>query len=201
MGRERGEWGALSDIELFDVIIADEKVQGKRILPRITVKEYLEKRVHKIKWAKTVLEYGREFILPTEEQVRQMYDYWRAHEFPFKNGQCYRNSYVFGKSADWAYVEGLAMTIPERTLFHAWNSVPDSSVVADVTWPLFSYFANYMGIEFPVGFVSSLWIEEKKRRKKSGGEPCFMGGILYSWFLFEEPVKEFLRTRRDNSPT
>lgn len=190
----------LSDIELFNVMTADEKINGERILPYITAKEYLEKNVHKIEWAETVLEYGKEFTPPTEEKVRQMYDYWRKHRFPFKNGQCYNNSYVFGKSADWSYVEGLVITIPRRALFHAWNAVPNSSVVADVTWPLFSYFASYMGIEFPVEFVLSLLKEEEKRKKK-GDDSYNKGWILYSWHIFAEPVKEFLRTRRTNSST
>lgn len=196
MKGEREAMSALSDLELFDVMTADEKINSTKILPYITAKEYLEKSVHKIKWAETVLEYGREFALPTEEKVRQMYDHWRKHEFPFKNGECYHNSLIFGKTADWPYVEGLVMTVPTRALFHAWNAVPGSLVAADVTWPLFSYFASYMGIELPVDFVVSLTKEKNK-----GNEPKLKCGILYSWKIFEEPVKEFLRTRRDNSST
>lgn len=185
----------LSDMELFNVMTADEKINGERILPYITAKEYLVKNVHKIKWAETVLEYGKEFTPPTEEKARQMYDHWRKHRFPFKNGQCYLNSLVFGKSADWPYVEGLVITIPRRALFHAWNAVPGSLIAADVTWPLFSCFASYMGIELPADFVVSL------TERGKGNEPKPKCGILYSWHIFAEPVKEFLRTRRTNSST
>lgn len=185
----------LSDIEFFEILIAKEKKWGTKILPYITAKEYLEKNVRKIKWAETVLEYGREFSLPTEEKARQMYEYWRTHKFPYESRQCYSNSLVFGETAGWPYVEGLAMTIPTRALFHAWNAVPGSLVALDVTWPLFSYFVSYMGIELPVDFVLSL-IKERE-----GKEPKLKCGILYSWDIFKEPVKEFLRTRRTNGST
>lgn len=200
MEGEREIGGTLSDLELFDAMTADEKKYNGRMFPQVTAKEYLEKNVHKIKWAKTVLEYGREFTPPSEQQARKMYEHWRKHKFPFKNGQCYRDSYVFGQIAEWPYVEGLVATIPGRVFFHAWNAKPGSLVVADVTWPLFSYFTSYMGIEFPVEFVLSL-LKEKEKRKKKGDASRNKGWILYSWKIFEEPVKEFLCTRRTNSST
>lgn len=201
MKKESEERSELSELEHFNIIIADERVCGGRMLPLMTAKEYLEKNVHKIKWAETVLEYGREFKIPTEKQVRQMYEHWRKNKFPFENGRCYRNSYVFGKIGDGPYVEGLAMTVPRRALFHAWNVFPGSSVVADVTWPLACYFTSYMGIEFPVDFFFSLLEELEEKNKKTGENLCSKGGIFYSWHLFEEPVREFLRTRRTNSST
>ncbi len=200
MEGEREVRSLLSDFELFDAMTADEKKYNGRMFPQVTAKEYLEKNVHKIKWAKTVLEYGREFAPPAEQQARKMYEHWRLLEFPFKKGQCYHNSYVFGKIAGWPYVEGLVATIPGRVFFHAWNATPGSLVAADVTWPLFSYFTSYMGIEFPVEFALSL-LKEKEKRKKKVDNSCSKGWILYSWDIFEEPVKEFLRTRRDNSST